>query len=438
MLHRFQSVCKLPTQSYETPLDVSDRVRIGIDIGGTFTDIVAVRAERIIAVLKLPSTPDDYSRAIEQGLRTLVDRGSFASHEVEAVVHGTTVATNAILEGQGARTGLITTKGFRDVLELRRIRIPELYNLGYDKPPPLVARRYRHEVAERIAADGSVLVPLDDNALEAALHRIRDQGLQALAICFLNSYVNPHHERRAAERARAMLEGVFVTASCEILPEIREYERTSTTVVNAYVGPIVRTYLQRIVDVLRGIGILAPLRIMQSSGGTLDLDAVLRIPAAIVESGPAAGVVAGALLARQTSSRNAITIDMGGTTAKAALIEDGRITKTTEYEVGAGINLSSQLVKGRGHALKLPVVDISEIGAGGGSLAVVDGSGRILVGPESAGSVPGPVAYGRGGTTVTLTDALVVMGYINATALAGGSVPMDGAAARAAIQSQIA
>ena len=425
-------------QFCETQLNVLERVRIGIDIGGTFTDIVAVRGGSIIAVRKLPSTPDDYSRAIRDGLHALVQRGSFAPDEVEAVVHGTTVATNAILEGQGARTGLITTKGFRDVLELRRIRIPELYNFGYDKPPPLVPRRYRHEITERIAADGSVLVPLDESELEAALHRLREQGVKSLAICFLNSYVAPDHERRAAERARAVLEDVFVTASCEILPEIREYERTSTTVLNAYVGPRVRIYLHRIVDVLRDFGILAPLRIMQSSGGTLDLDAVLQVPAAIVESGPAAGVVAGALLARHQSSSNAITIDMGGTTAKAALIENGKISKTTEYEVGAGINLSSQLVKGRGHALKLPVVDISEIGAGGGSLAVVDRSGRVRVGPESAGSVPGPVAYARGGTTATLTDALVVMGYINATAVAGGTVSIDGMAARAALQTQIA
>ena len=417
----------------------SGSVRIGIDIGGTFTDIVAARGREVVGIVKLQSTPGDYSNAILDGLGRLLGAGRVAPEEVSAVVHGTTVATNSILEGRGAKAALITTRGFRDVLELRRIRTPELYNFWYEKPPPLVPRRFRLEVTERLEPDGCVVTPLDEEDVYAALGRCVDAEIEALAISFLHSYANPEHEKRVADLARRTLGGaVFVTASHEILPEIREYERTSTTVVNAYVGPVVRAYLQRIAGVLQGLGIAAPLRIMQSNGGTLGLDAVLRVPAAIVESGPAAGVVGGALIALTLASPDAITIDMGGTTAKAALIQNGSVARTSEYEVGAGISVSSQLVKGRGHALRLPVIDISEIGAGGGSLAVVDSAGRLLVGPNSAGSVPGPVAYGRGGRVATLTDALVTLGYVSSTSIAGGAVPIEGEAAIAAVTGQIA
>lgn len=413
-------------------------VRVAIDIGGTFTDIVAARGGRFVAQEKLLSTPHDYSLAIRDGLGRLCSRAGIAAAEIGLVVHGTTIATNAILAGQGARTALLTTEGFRDVLELRRMRVPELYNFHFQKPETLVPRRWRFEARERLGAGGRVITPLDRDALWATLGLIAAEAPEALAICFLHSYANPEHERIAYEEAcRILGECVYVIASHQLLPEIREYERTSTTVVNAFVAPVVRAYLERLVSVLADLGIAAPLRIMQSNGGVLGVDAVLRFPATIVESGPAAGVVGGAALTRALGKANAITIDMGGTTAKASLVENGQVVKTSEYEVGAGINVSSQLVKGRGHALRLPVIDISEIGAGGGSLARLDGSGRLLVGPQSAGSDPGPVCYGRGGRTVTLTDAMVTLGYVG-SGLAGGAVRIEAKSARNATQDQIA
>ena len=414
-------------------------IRIAIDIGGTFTDIVAARGDRLVAREKLLSTPFDYGRAIEAGLKALFARTALCPAEVGLVVHGTTIATNAILQGKGARTALLTTEGFRDVLELRRMRVPELYNINYEKPATLVPRRWRFEARERMGPHGRVLKPLDVPALRGTLGHIAAARPEALAVCFLHAYANPEHERIACEIAREHLgPSVYVTASHQLLPEIREYERTSTTVVNAYVAPVVRVYLERLNGVLEGLGIQAPLRIMQSSGGMLGVDAVLKFPATIVESGPAAGVVGAAALGRGVSPASAITIDMGGTTAKASLIENGQVVKTTEYEVGAGINVSSQLVKGRGHALRLPVIDISEIGAGGGSLARIDDFGRLLVGPESAGADPGPVCYARGGVTATLTDALVTLGYIGDTGLAGGTVPIRREAAQEALRGQIA
>ena len=354
-------------------------------------------------------------------------------------MHGTTIATNAIIEGRGAKTALLTTEGFADVLELRRMRFPELYNFNYEKPQPLVPRRRRYEARERVAADGRVIVPLDKSRLVATLDSIARENVDVLAICFSHSYANGAHELFACEEAQRVLgEKVYVTASHLILPEIREYERTSTTVLNAYVAPVVRAYLMRIVEVLTELGITAPLRVMQSNGGVLGVDAVLRIPATIVESGPAAGVVAGAMITRRLTPPNTITIDMGGTTAKASLIEGGNVVKTSEYEVGSGVNVSSQLVKGRGHALRLPVIDISEIGAGGGSLARVDATGRLTVGPESAGAAPGPVSYGRGGKVATSTDAMMILGYISDVGLAGGTVPVHRLLAEQAIATQIA
>ncbi len=412
---------------------------VAIDIGGTFTDIVVADGTTFIAQEKILSTPEDYSRAIQEGLVRLFARTRISPATIALVVHGTTIATNAIIEGQGARTALLTTEGFADVLELRRMRVPELYNFYYEKPRPLVPRRRRYEARERLAADGSVILPLDKSRLRVTLEEIAGENIDALAICFLHSYANGAHELFAYEEAQRVLGAkVYVTASHLILPEIREYERTSTTVLNAYVAPVVRAYLLRIVEVLTGLGITAPLRVMQSNGGVLGVEAVLRIPATIVESGPAAGVVGGAMITRRLTPPNAITIDMGGTTAKAALIEDGQVIKTSEYEVGLGINVSSQLVKGRGHALRLPVIDISEIGAGGGSLAKVDATGRLLVGPESAGSAPGPVCYGRGGKVATLTDAMMILGYISDVGLAGGTVPVHRAPAEESITVQIA
>ena len=415
------------------------RYRAGADIGGTFTDIVLLGSDGSIATTKVSSTPDDYGRAIMVGLHRLFEEAAVDPGAVDAVVHGTTVVTNAIIEKKGAKTALITTAGFRDVLELRRIRIPELYNVFYDKVPPLVSRRLRFEVDERMGPHGEVKKALDEAGVAAVVERIKGHGIEALAICLLHSYANPVHERRIAGIARAALPaGVFITCSSDVLPELREYERTSTTVINAYVGPVVANYLNSLLDKLASIGIRAPLQVMQSNGGIMRTEAVMAKPASIVESGPAAGVIGAARSAQRSGYPNVITLDMGGTTAKASIVENGQVAKTSEYEVGAGINLSSQLVKGGGHALKLSVVDVSEIGAGGGSIVSVEKDGRLLVGPSSAGAVPGPVCYDNGGEEPTLTDALVILGYFNPDYLVGGEMRLNAAKSRRVMQARVA
>ena len=413
--------------------------RIGIDIGGTFTDLALLGTDGSLITRKVSSTPDDYGRGIADGIVELLSELNLKPSDIVDLVHASTIATNAILEQKGAVTALITTRGFRDVLELRRLRIPVLYDLQYDKPPPLVPRHLRFEIDERMAAGGRVKKALDLASVEAAAAEIARSGVKALAVTLLHSYANADHERAVVEALRARLpDDVFVTCSADILPEIREYERTSTTVINAYVGPVVRSYLGALAGKLKGLGIYAPLTVMQSNGGVMTAEAAVRKPAYIVESGPAAGVIACAHLARRLGRANVISFDMGGTTAKAAMIEDGEAARTTEYEVGAGINLSSKLVKGGGYPIKLPFIDVSEIGAGGGSIVNVDDAGTLKVGPQSAGAVPGPMCYGLGGERPTFTDAMVVLGYLNPVAIAGGRVKLDAARAHAAIEAEVA
>lgn len=414
--------------------------RIGIDIGGTFTDIALVDAAGVVEILKVASTPDDYSRGIAEGLAALFAERGIDPGAVTGIVHATTVATNTILEQKGALTGLLTTQGFRDVLELRRLRIPVLYDLQYDKPPPLVPRRLRLEAGGRIGPDGGERAPLNEGDVRAAAETFRREGVQAVAVSFLHAYANPSHEIRAESLLREELgEAVYICRGSEILPEIREYERTSTAVVNAYVGPVIRGYAQALSARLESIGIRAPIEMMHSGGGIMRLSTAVRRAAALVESGPAAGVIACARLSRDAGDRaNIISFDMGGTTAKVALVENGQPARTDEYEVGSGINLSSRLVKGGGYPIKMPFIDVSEIGAGGGSLIALDPLGTVSVGPESAGAMPGPVCYGRGGTQATLTDALVVLGYVNPHSIAGGSMAIDAQAARDALARQVA
>jgi N-methylhydantoinase A len=415
------------------------KYRAGIDIGGTFTDIVLMAENQRTLARKVPSTPSDYSSGIVSGLGALLRAVQATGADVTEVVHATTVATNTILEGKGALTGLITTRGFRDVLEIGRLRVPRLYDLGYTKPQSLALRRHRYEVGERILADGTVEQALDPAEIERVAQQIRRDRLQAVAICLLNSYVNPAHERSIQQRLATLLDaGVYVSASCDVLPEIREYERTSTTVVNAYLGPIVRSYLSTLTARLRDIGVTAPLRIMQSNGGLMTAEEAIDKPAYIIESGPAAGVIAGAHVSALSGFADVITVDMGGTTAKAAIIEGGEPARTTEYEVGSGINLSSKLIKGAGYAVKLPFIDVSEIGAGGGSLVEFDSGGLLKVGPQSAGAVPGPVCYDAGNSTPTLTDAFVALGYLNPQVIAGGEVRLNSGKAVAALSERIA
>jgi N-methylhydantoinase A len=414
------------------------RYRIGVDIGGTFTDVVLLANDGSIVTKKVSSTTDDYGRAILAGIRELLEELKLAPAAVDEIVHGTTIATNAILEGKGAETALITTKGFRDVLELQRIRIPELYNLFYEKPTPLVPRHLRLEVDERIGPRGEIWRPLDMESVSAAIATLQETPVEAVAICLLHSYANPEHERVVTEAVRSALSDPYITCSIDILPEIREYERTSTTVINSYVGPVAKRYLESLVKQLREFGLEAPLLIMQSNGGVMTADSAIQRPAYFVESGPAAGVKASGVLARSVDYPNLITLDMGGTTAKASVIEEGEVTLTSEYEVGAGINVSSMLVKGGGHALRLPVIDVAEIGAGGGSVCWVDEGGRLHVGPRSAGATPGPVCYDAGGTEPTVTDANVALAYINPEYLAGGEVTLDADKAVSALEEKIA
>ena len=410
-----------------------------MDVGGTFTDVVLLGDDGRMVARKVSSTPEDYSRGIAEGLAAVIAESGATPGDLASVVHATTVATNTILEQKGARTGLITTRGFRDVLEMRRLRIPVMYDLQYEKPPPLVPRRLRREVDERLGPDGSVRRELDPVSLDAAVADLRREGVDAVAVSLLHAYTNPAHEKKVAERLReGFANGLYVTCSSDILPEIREYERTSTAVVNAYIGPVVHHYMDTLLDRLEELGVTCPVHIMQSSGGVMSVESAKRKPACLMESGPAAGAIACARLARTTGLRNLISFDMGGTTAKAAMVEGGQAAKTTEYEVGAGINLSSKLVKGGGYPVKLPFVDVSEIGAGGGSICRVDGVGHTSVGPQSAGAVPGPVCYDLGGSDPTLTDALVALGYLNPDYLVGGSLPLDTPRALAVLEDKVA
>lgn len=411
--------------------------RIAADIGGTFTDVACIDGEGFIRTHKLRSTPHAFGAAVVEGIAALRAELGAPPESVSELLHGCTVATNAILEHKGARTALITTAGFRDVLELRRIRVPRLYDPLYVKPAPLVPRELRLELDERIGPDGSVERAPDPAAIKALVERVRRMDVEAVAVCLLHAYANPEHERRMVAALREALPALFVCASHEVLPEMREYERTSTTVINAYVGPPVSRYLAELERDLGAAGTTAPLLIMQSGGGIMPASGVRRLPAGIVECGPAAGVIGAARLGRLAGHEDIITLDMGGTTAKAALIEGGRVTVTDEYEVGGGISSSNRLVNGAGYALKLPVIDISEVGAGGGSIVRVDAAGAIRVGPDSAGADPGPACYGQG-IAPTVTDANVVLGYLNPEALAGGSVPIDAERAARAIGDQVA
>ena len=405
-------------------------LRVAFDIGGTFTDVVIAGADGRLFTYKILTLPDsvgaDVGRCVADAL------GQQPGAHVASLVHGTTIASNAVLEGKGAVTGLISTKGFRDELEIRRLGRPGVYDVFWERTPPLIPRRRRLEVHERMMVNGEVDTPLDINDVRAALHTLRAQGVEAIAVSFLHSYVNPTHERQATALVRELLPGVMVCASSEVLPEIREYERTSTTALNAYLMPVVNRYLDQLEAQLRQYH--PSLLIMQSNGGVMTTEHARRRPVHMIESGPAAGVLAAASLAREIGLAQAVAFDMGGTTVKACLIENGQPVETAEGEVGAGLNIASRLSKGAGYALRVPAYDIVEVGAGGGSLAWVDEGGALRVGPRSAGAVPGPACYGRGGTAPTITDADVVLGYMNPEKIAGGTVPIDAAAARAAIE----
>ena len=404
---------------------------IGVDVGGTFTDIVVVDGKTgSVAVDKVLSTPEDLSAGILDGLaKTLGDERADAVAQ-SRIVHATTVATNALLEQTVPAVALITNKGFRDVLEIRRYWRPDLYDLALSLPPPLVPRDLRVEVDTRLDHDGRVLAPLDEAEVEALARDLAARGVESFAVSFLHAYARPEEEERAAAAVRRAVPGAYVTCSAAVCPEYREYERTSTAVVNAAVMPVVDAYLENLEGRLRAGGYVRDLYIMQSNGGMMTAPKIRRLPVNIIESGPAAGVVATAAVGRMTGRTNLISFDMGGTTAKAALIHDGEIEMSTEYEVGGSAHT---VRRGSGYPMRIPVMDIVEVGAGGGSIAWIDGAGALRVGPRSAGADPGPVAYGRGGGEPTTTDANLVLGRLSAEYFLGGAMGLDVDGARAAI-----
>ena len=413
-------------------------LRVGVDIGGTFTDLVFLCPDGTLHKRKLSSTPGDYSDAIMQGVRGFCADQGYATSEVAEVVHATTVATNAILERKGARTALLATEGFRDVLELRRIRIPMSYDLGWQKPAPLVDREFRLAVTERLDAQGNVLIAFDAATMEPLLAELEASGIEAVAVCFLHAYRNPRHEAEVGDVLRKRLPNLYVSLSHRVLPEMLEFERTSTTVVNAYVAPLIARYLNVLCARLDEFDVKAPILVMQSNGGLISASVAAERPVTIIESGPAAGVVAAARLAHDSGYENVITLDMGGTTTKASIIERAEILRASEYEVGSAVSISSRLMRGNGYALRIPVIDISEVGAGGGSIAAIDAGGSLRVGPRSAGAIPGPACYGQGNEFPTVTDANLVLGYLNADSLAGGALPVQRDLAEAAVQRHVA
>lgn len=402
---------------------------MAFDVGGTFIDVVIAAADGPILTYKILALPDsigpDVGRCVQDALTRC------GADKIARVVHATTVASNTVLEGKGAVTGLICTRGFRDLTEIRGLQRPAIYDIFWDRIPPLVPRRRRLEVTERMMASGAVRTPLDENEVRHALQALRAQGTEAVAVCFLHSYVNPEHERQAMALVREIMPEVDACSSAAVLPEIREYPRASTTVLNAYLMGAVNGYLGKIERELSHYG--REILIMQSNGGIMTAGYARRFPVRMIESGPAAGVLAAASLARESGLPNVVAFDMGGTTVKACLIENGEAAETNEGEVGGGINTSGHLMKGAGYALRVPAYDIVELGAGGGSIARIEEGLLMRVGPQSAGAVPGPACYGRGGTEPTVTDANVVLGYMNPHRIAGGTVPIDSAAARAAI-----
>jgi len=412
--------------------------RVGVDIGGTFTDIVFMAEDGRVHTRKVSSSVDDFARAIAEGLAEVFAEQGIDPGAVREVRHGTTIAANAILEQKGARTGLITTRGFRDVLEIRNLRMPRLYDLAWEKPPPLVERHLRVVVDERMDHVGEVVRSLDPDDAERAVRHLLERDVQAIAVCLLHSYANPAHERIIKEVVERLAPDVALSISAEVLPEIKEYERTSSTVINAYVMPVVARYLRRLAENLEDAGVGAPLLLMQSNGGLMTADAAAAKPMHIIESGPAAGVVGAQALARACGQGDVITFDMGGTTAKAAMIEGGAFTRALEYQVGGGILTGSRLLTGAGYLLKVPAIDLAEVGAGGGSLVRIDAGGSLVVGPESAGAVPGPVCYDTGGSEPTVTDANLILGFINPEHLVGGALALNAAKTREVFAERVA
>jgi len=400
--------------------------RIGVDVGGTFTDFTIANAttgENLY--FKLSSTPADPSDAIVNGIAQVLELFGIAPSAISYIGHGTTVATNMIIERRGVPTGLVTTKGFRDVLAIGRQTRPALYDMAIRKPDPLVERYRRLEVSERLNAKGECLSPLDEAELEAVLDELAQTGVEAIAISFLHAYKNPEHEEAAARIAARRLPGVYISTSSSVLPEFREYERTSTTVLNAYVGPRMAAYFDRLNRKISELGISVAPMIIHSNGGLLSIESAKRLPVTTCLSGPAAGVMGAAVVGAAAGFPDLVTFDVGGTSTDVSLIVEGKPKLATSRDVA-------------GYPVKLPMIDIHVIGAGGGSIAHVDEANALKLGPRSAGASPGPVAYSRGGVEPTLTDANICLNRLNPVALLDGRMPIDRVAAVASLEERIA
>ncbi len=398
---------------------------LAVDIGGTFTDLMGFDEDRGFYQAKSLTTPHDYA----QGIVDCIQKSGIEPASVSDLIHGTTVAINTLIERKGARTGLIVTPGTRDVYAIGRSNRPEAYNLFFHRPRTLVPRHLTVEVAERMMASGEVLLPLDRSQVEAACDKFSKADIEAVAVCFLHSYANPDHERMVGEILAERLPDCFVSLSHEILREFREYERTSTTVVNSYIGPRVSGYVRNLETRLADLGIDCELAIMQSNGGVMSPDVAIHRPASMMESGPVGGIIASAKVGLGLGYNDVISFDMGGTTAKTSLVREGETTMSEGYYVGGYAN---------GDPVMLPVVDVVEVGAGGGSIAWIDEVGALKVGPQSAGADPGPICYGLGGTEPTITDANVVLGRIGASDFLGGEMKLDDGAAKSVITETLA
>jgi len=416
-------------------LQAIKRHRVGVDIGGTFTDLVLIDDETgKRTVGKVLSTPQDPSEAVENGLVELLGDEGVGAEQLATIIHGTTLVTNALIERKGATTALLTTDGFRDAVAIGTEHRYDMYDIFIEKPEPLAARSLRYGVRERSLDDGSVMLELDEEQVRSIVTGLRERGVEAVAVSFLHSFRNPAHERRVGEILAEEAPEITVSLSSEVAPEIREYERTSTTVANVYVRPLVEGYLRSLEDRLERLGFGGSLYIMLSNGGTASVQTACRFPVMLLESGPAAGALAAAFYGRALDFPEVLSFDMGGTTAKACLIEGGEPLRSNEFEVARVYRFK----KGSGLPVKASVTEMIEIGAGGGSIAGVGPLGLPKVGPRSAGSEPGPACYGRGGTEPTVTDADLILGYLDPDYFLGGKMHLDREAAWGAIEEKIA
>ncbi len=411
---------------------LSPAIRLGVDIGGTFTDVALEVGDRRYTAKGLTT-----ARAPEAGVlaivRAIIGEAGVKPGDVQLIIHGTTLATNALIERKGARTALLTTEGFRDVIEIRHENRFEQYDVNIDLPPPLVPRRLRLPIRERIDAQGHVLVRLDEASVTRALDQLAAENIEAVAVGFLHSFTNPDHERRVGEAIARRLPQVAVSLSSDVSPEMREYERFSTACANAYLQPLIGRYLSRLARELEQSGFRCPMLLMTSGGGITTTETAIRFPVRLVESGPAGGAIFAACIARQHGLDHVVSFDMGGTTAKICFIDHGRPQTARAFEVARVYRFT----KGSGLPLRIPVIEMVEIGAGGGSIAAIDSLGRIAVGPQSAGSEPGPVSYGRGGSEPTVTDADLVLGRVDPATFSGGKLRLDASAAQRAVAERI-